>query len=78
MRLTYDPACNIAYLRFRERQEPVETIRLSDEINIDIAPDRTLYGIERLNANAQLTAGDNGRVVVVDPSGTEHSLPLAG
>ena len=78
MRLTYDPAYNIAYLRLREKGETVETIRLSDEINVDIAPDGTVYGIELLNANAQLKAADDGRLVVVDASGHEHSLPLAG
>ena len=78
MRLTYDPAYNIAYLRLREKGETVETIRLSEEINVDIAPDGTVSGIELLNANAQLKAADDGRLVVVDASGREHSLPLAG
>lgn len=78
MRLTYDPAHNIAYLRLREKQELVETIRLSDEINVDLASDGTVYGIELLNANAQLKAADDGRLVVVDPTGREQSLPLAG
>jgi len=32
----------------------VDTIRVSDEMNVDIAPDGTVYGIELLNANAQL------------------------
>jgi uncharacterized protein YuzE len=76
--LTYDPAYNIAYIRLREKREPVETIRLSDEINVDIAADGTVYGIELLNANAQLKAADDGRLVVVDASGREQSLPLAG
>jgi uncharacterized protein YuzE len=78
VRLTYDPAYNIAYLRLREKGQAVETIRLSDEINIDIAPDGTVYGIELLNANAQLKVADDGRFVVVDASGREHSLLLAG
>lgn len=78
MKLTYDTRYNIAYLRFREKREPVETLKLSDEINVDIAPDGTLYGIELLNANEQLGAADAGRLVVVDPAGEEHSIPLAG
>ena len=51
MRLTYDPRYNVAYLRLHEKAEQVETIRVSDEINVDIAPDGTVYGIELLNAN---------------------------
>lgn len=78
MKVTYDPRYNIAYLRFRDKQEEVETLKLSDEILIDLAPDGTLYGIELLNANEQLKAADAGRLVVVDPSGEEHAIPLAG
>ncbi|HEY6293151.1 MAG TPA: DUF2283 domain-containing protein [Terriglobia bacterium] len=66
MKLTYDPRYNIAYLRFQEKTAQVETIHLSDELNVDIAPDGTVYGIEMLNANAQLKAGDEGHLVVVN------------
>ena len=39
MRLTYDPKRNIAYMRLREKKAQVETIRVSDELNVDIAPE---------------------------------------
>ncbi len=64
MRLSYDPRHNIAYLRLGERLVQVETIRVSDELNVDIAPDGTVYGIELLNANRQLGAVDQGKVVL--------------
>jgi uncharacterized protein YuzE len=54
MKLTFDPKFNVAYITLRERQGQVETIRVSDELNVDIAPDGTAYGIELLNANHQL------------------------
>lgn len=66
MKLTYDPRHNVAYLRLREKSAEVETIRVSDELNVDITPDGTVYGIELLDANAQLGAADGGRLVVVD------------
>jgi len=66
MKLTYDPRYNIAYLRFQEKAAQVETIHLSDELNVDIAPDGTIYGIEMLNANEQLKAADQGSLVVVN------------
>jgi uncharacterized protein YuzE len=66
MKLTYDPRYNIAYLRFHEKTAQVETIHLSDELNVDIAPDGTVFGIEMLNANEQLNAGDEGHLVVVN------------
>lgn len=78
MKLTYDPRHNIAYIRLRERRDQVETIRVSDELNIDLAPDGTVYGIELLNANEQLKAADGGRLVVVDEAGgQERELVLA-
>lgn len=78
MKLTYDPAHNIAYLRLHEKKAQVDTIRVSDEMNVDIAPDGTVYGIELLNANAQLEAEDNGNLIVVNEApGRRQELPLA-
>ena len=39
MRLTYDPRQNIAYLRLREKTTEVETVHVSESLNIDLAPD---------------------------------------
>src|SRR5262245_845499 len=66
MKLTYDPRYNIAYLRLQERTAEVETHQVSDEVNIDIAPDGTVFGIELLNANAQFRAEDQGKLIVVN------------
>jgi uncharacterized protein YuzE len=78
MKLTYDPRYNVAYIRLREPGGQVETIRVSDELNVDLAPDGTIYGIELLNANEQLRAGDDGRIIVVDEAkGEERALALA-
>ena len=77
MKLSYDPRHNVAYIRLREKTTEVETIRVSDELNVDLAPDGTVYGIELLNANEQLRAGDDGRLVVVEAEGKERSLTLA-
>ncbi len=77
MKLTYDPRRNIAYIRLREKSMQVETISVSDELNVDLAPDGTIYGIELLNANEQLQGADGGRVVVVDETkGEERALAL--
>jgi uncharacterized protein YuzE len=78
MKLTYDRDRNIAYLRLRPKVVGVETIRVSDELNIDIAPDGSVYGIELLNANEQLRAADEGKLVLVDEAaGKEFELPLS-
>ena len=42
MKLTYDPRYNVAYFRLHEKTAQVETLHLSDELNVDIAADGTL------------------------------------
>ena len=77
MKLTFDRTHNIAYLRLRPRGAQVETIRVSNELNVDLAPDGSVYGIELLNANEQLRAADNGKLILVDEAnGREVELSL--
>lgn len=77
MELTYDPRFNIAYLRLREKIEEVETIRISEELNVDLTPDGTIYGIELLNANAQLREEHSGALVVINEAvGDRREIPL--
>ena len=54
MKIIYDPKYNIAYIQLREKIKDVETLKISDEVNIDWTPDGKIYGIELLNANDQL------------------------
>ncbi len=77
MKLTYDPRRNVAYLRLLDKTAEVETIKVSDELNVDLAPDGTVYGIELLNANEQLRSGDGGSLIVVNEAvGKQRELPL--
>ena len=79
MKLTYDPRYNIAYLRLLEKPAQVETITISDELNIDLAPDGTIYGIELLNANEQLRRQDEGKLLVINEStGEKAEVILSG
>jgi uncharacterized protein YuzE len=78
MKITYDPKHNIAYICFRKKSEQVQTIQVSDEVNIDIAPDGSVYGIELLNAKNQLTADHLGSLIVENQeSGESESIKLA-
>jgi len=74
MKLSYDPKHNIAYLRFHEKRGTVTTIKISDEMNVDVAPDGTVYGIELLNANEQL-AEDHGSLIL-ETSGHQREITL--
>ena len=38
MKITYDAKHNIAYIRLQEKEKEVETIRVSDELSIDVSP----------------------------------------
>jgi uncharacterized protein YuzE len=77
MKLVHDPRHNIAYLRLHEKTVQVETLHLSDEINVDIAPDGTVYGIELLNANHELRSEDQGNLVIVnDAAGDRREIHL--
>ncbi len=77
MRLTYDPKYNIAYIKFQEKSTEVETIKISDEVNIDMASDGTIYGIELLNANEQIHRQDKGKFLLInETTGEKTELPL--
>ena len=78
MKLTHDPRYNIAYIRLQEKPVEVQTLKISDELNIDLAPNGTIYGIELLNANEQLYREDKGRLLLVnEATGEQAELLLA-
>lgn len=78
MRFTYDPRYNVAYIRFQEKLVEIETIRISEELVVDMASDGTIYGIELLNANEQLWREDAGKFLIInEATGERAELPLA-
>jgi len=78
MKFSYDPRYNIAYIRFRAKSEEVESIKISEEMIVDMAPDGTVYGIELLDANEQLRQTDMGKLMVVnEATGEQIDVPLS-
>jgi uncharacterized protein YuzE len=78
VKLTYDPRHNIAYIRLAEETVEVETIRVSEELNVDLTPAGKVYGIELLNANEQLQSLVKGKLTVENEATgatVEVSLP---
>jgi uncharacterized protein YuzE len=55
----------------------VRTVQVSDELNVDLAADGSIYGIELLNANAQLGRGA-ALTIETRATKTRRKLPLAG
>ena len=77
MRMTYDPRYNVAYIRIQEPSAEVETLRINDELNIDLTPDGRVCGIELLNANEQLWQTDHGKLIVTNThTGLEQEVLL--
>ncbi len=71
MKVTYDPKYNISYIKLAESTGEVETVKISDEVNIDVSPDGKIYGIELLNANELLK--QNGELVFLNEATGEET-----
>jgi uncharacterized protein YuzE len=68
----------IAYIRFQPKSQGVESIKVGDELIVDMAPDGTVYGIELLNANEQLQRGEMGKLLVAnEATGEQVEVPLS-
>lgn len=80
MELTFDIRYNIAYIRLRPgAPEQVTSIRVSEELVVDIAPDGTVYGIELLDAAAVLGRPGGAELVVLnEATGDRSTVSLAG
>ena len=78
MRFSYDPRQNTAYIQFQPKSSEIESVKISDELIVDLATDGTAYGIELLNANEQLGRGDKGSVLIInEATGQEVEVPIA-
>lgn len=67
MKITHDEKHNIGYILLKKGKVVVnETIVINDDMNIDMAEDGSVIGIELLNANEQI-----GNKIEIDKSGNE-------
>lgn len=77
MKFTYDPRYKVEYIRFQQTQAGIVSIRVSDELIVDIAADGTVYGIELLNANVQRHREGTGKLLLINEATNEQTeLPL--
>ena len=56
MQLEYDIKYNIGYIKFKEKPELVTSLKISEDLIVDMAADGSIYGIELLNLKDQLFA----------------------
>lgn len=64
MRISYDAEVDALYIRLVEGEYECRTLRLNDEIALNIGPGEKLVGIEILDARELLGKGDLPRVVL--------------
>jgi len=54
MKIKYDPEVDAAYISFKKGPTEVTTIRLTEDIAIDLGPKEEIVGIEILDASENL------------------------
>lgn len=64
MRISYDPEGDALYIRLVEGQRECRTLRLTDEVALNIGDGDVLVGIEVLDAKRALGAGELPSVVL--------------
>ncbi len=64
MKVSYDPEVDAIYIRLIERPQECRTVRLNEEIALNIGPNETLVGIEILDAKQVLGQGELPRIVL--------------
>ncbi|MGA2543782.1 MAG: DUF2283 domain-containing protein [Verrucomicrobiota bacterium] len=64
MKITYDPEIDALYIRFVEGKRECRTVRLNEEVALNIGQGEQLVGIEVLDAREVLGAGKVPAVVL--------------
>lgn len=64
MRISYDPEIDALYIRLVEGEQECRTLRLNEEIALNIGAGETLVGIEILDAREILGKGELPQVVL--------------
>jgi uncharacterized protein YuzE len=64
MRISYDSEVDALYIRLIEGEPECRTVRLTDEIALNIGPNEQLVGIKVLDAKETLGKGELPQLVV--------------
>jgi uncharacterized protein YuzE len=71
MRITYDAEVDALYIRLLEGERQCRTLRLTDEVSLNIGEGEVLVGIEILDAKEILGRGDIPNVVLENIAGVQ-------
>ena len=64
MKIRYDPEIDALYIRLREGKHECRSVRLSEEVALNIGAGKKLVGIEILDAKEVLGAGQLPKVLL--------------
>ncbi len=64
MKISYDPEIDALYIRLLDGQYECRSIRLSDEVALNIGTGEKLVGIEILDATSFLGIGENPTITL--------------
>jgi len=64
MKISYDPEIDALYIRLLDGKHECRSVRLSDEVALNIGANEKLVGIEILDARAVLGSGKIPAVIV--------------
>lgn len=70
MRISYDSEVDALYIRLIEGDVQCRTLRLTDDIALNLGPDETLVGVEILDAKRILGRGQLPELIV-------HNIKIA-
>jgi len=64
MKISYDPEIDALYIRLREGKHECRSVRLSEEVALNIGAGEKLVGIEILDAKSLLGSGKTPAVIL--------------
>jgi uncharacterized protein YuzE len=74
MRISYDREVDALYIRLLEGEYQCRTLRLTDEVSLNIGPGEELVGIEVLDAKEVLGNGAQPTVVLENVSAVQGGV----
>ena len=54
MKVRYDPEVDVAYVSFKKGPTQVTTVRITEDVAVDLGPNEEIVGIEILDASEHL------------------------
>ena len=76
MKISYDPEIDALYIRLREGKHECRSVRLSEEVALNIGAGERLVGIEILDAKTVLGSGKIPAVMLEGLQSTSSPLVL--